>query len=112
KKANLGELGVDCVEVPSSASGVDLAAVLRILGSRDVVRLLVEGGPRLCGAFLDLGLVDRVAIFVAPSIVGDSEAPSFASGRGVDRIAEANRIKEVTWRRMGEDFLLEGDLGT
>ena len=63
--------------------------VLRELARRDVVRLLVEGGPTLHGALLDAGLVDYAAVFVAPRILGDAQALPLALGRARERMSEA-----------------------
>lgn len=87
---------------------VDLGAVLDHLGDRGINSLLVEGGGRLHGAFFDAGLVDRVAAFVAPVIVGGGEAPGPIGGCGVATMAEAWRLADVTLRRLGDDLLLEG----
>ena len=94
----------------ASGGGLDLGAVLDDLGRRDVVRLLCEGGPTLLGALLDAGHADRAAVFVAPRIVGDAEAPALAAGRGVTRIAEARGMVHPQIKRCGRDVLFEGEL--
>jgi diaminohydroxyphosphoribosylaminopyrimidine deaminase / 5-amino-6-(5-phosphoribosylamino)uracil reductase len=48
-----------------------LADELRGLGAEGVQSLLLEGGPTLATAFLEQDLVDRVLVFVAPTIAGD-----------------------------------------
>ncbi len=102
--------GVELVEVPRGDGGLDLEAVLRELGMREVEELLVEGGPRVHGALLDGGLVNRAAVFVAPRIVADAAAPPLAAGRGVDRMAEAFELAHLRVRRLGPDVLFEGDV--
>jgi diaminohydroxyphosphoribosylaminopyrimidine deaminase/5-amino-6-(5-phosphoribosylamino)uracil reductase len=103
--------GVELCPAPCGPDGLALRAVLEVLGKRDVVRLLVEGGPRIHGALLGAGLCDHASIFVAPRIVGDGEAPSLASGLRVDRIADAFRLGAPRVRRFGEDVLFDGPLG-
>lgn len=111
RRRRLGGAGAELVEVPVGADGhVQARAVMAELGRRDVVRLLVEGGAAVSGALLDAGLVDRVAVFLAPRIVGDAEAVPMLLGRGADRIAEAWRIRAPEVRRLGEDLLVRGDL--
>jgi diaminohydroxyphosphoribosylaminopyrimidine deaminase / 5-amino-6-(5-phosphoribosylamino)uracil reductase len=102
--------GVDLVEVPTRDGRVDLGAVLRELGRRGVLRLLVEGGPTLHGALLDAGLADRAAVFVAPRIVGAGSAPALALGAGADRMADAWSLVQLRVRRLGPDVLFEGAL--
>ncbi len=113
RAAELDEAGVSRIEVPSAeraegAEGLDLDAALRALGERDIVRLLVEGGPTLHGALFDAGLVDHVAAFVAPRVLGDARAPRFAGGRGVDQMRAAWRISPERIQRFGDDMLIEG----
>ncbi len=102
--------GVEVVHVPRGESGLSLPDVLRELGRRDIVRLLVEGGGRVHGAMLDGALVDRVAVFIAPVVLGDALAVGFAAGRGVDYMADALRLHRVRHRSLGEDILMTGDV--
>jgi diaminohydroxyphosphoribosylaminopyrimidine deaminase/5-amino-6-(5-phosphoribosylamino)uracil reductase len=107
--ADLRRAGAELIAVPRHARGVDLEAVLKVLGKRDVVRLLVEGGAHVHGTFLDLGLADRAAIFVAPRIVGDAGALSFAAGAGVDSIERAWRLVQTEVTNFGSDWLVTGN---
>jgi len=105
----LRRAGVELIPVSRHARGVDVAEVLDVLGSRDVVRLLVEGGAHVHGTFLDLELADRAAIFIAPRIVGDAGALSFAAGTGVESIEQAWRLARTELRTFGSDWLVTGD---
>lgn len=101
--------GVELIPVSRHARGVDLTEVLENLGERNVLRLLVEGGARVHGTFLDLGLADRAAIFIAPRIVGDADAISFAAGSGVESIERAWRLVRTNIQALGPDWLVSGD---
>ena len=46
---------------------------LRRLGGEGVQSLLIEGGPKLATAFLEHDLVDRLLVFVAPTIAGEGQ---------------------------------------
>jgi diaminohydroxyphosphoribosylaminopyrimidine deaminase/5-amino-6-(5-phosphoribosylamino)uracil reductase len=102
--------GVELIPVSRHSRGVDLGEVLMILGKRDVVRLLVEGGAHVHGTFLDLGLADRAAIFIAPRILGDAAAIPFAAGSGAESIERAWRVTHAQLRALGADWLITGDL--
>ncbi|MEM9070948.1 MAG: bifunctional diaminohydroxyphosphoribosylaminopyrimidine deaminase/5-amino-6-(5-phosphoribosylamino)uracil reductase RibD [Myxococcota bacterium] len=104
--AALESRGVELVRVDPH----DLKAALEWLGARDVVRLLVEGGPSLHGAFLDAGFADYASVFVAPRIIGDVDAKGFAAGRGVDRIATGWSISQPQIEVLGTDVLMHGPL--
>jgi diaminohydroxyphosphoribosylaminopyrimidine deaminase / 5-amino-6-(5-phosphoribosylamino)uracil reductase len=58
----------------------DPAAVLKVLAERDVVSVLLEGGPTLAGAFVAAGLVDRVVVYLAPALLGAGQAALGAAG--------------------------------
>ncbi len=110
-RAALERTGVELAQVALDCNGrIDLAQALRLLGGRDVVRLLVEGGPQVHGALLDAGLVDRAAIFVAPRIVGDPRALPLAIGGRVASIAQAARLVAPRIRVLEDDVLFEGEV--
>jgi diaminohydroxyphosphoribosylaminopyrimidine deaminase / 5-amino-6-(5-phosphoribosylamino)uracil reductase len=109
KRSALRERGVELCELPVDTRGrLRLRAVLRELGRRDVMRLLVEGGAHVHGAFLDAGLADRAVIAVAPRILADANGISLASGRKKRRMREAIALEGVRIRRLGPDVLFEG----
>ena len=91
---------------------VGLGAILADLSRRGVHRLLVEGGARLGREFLANGLVDELALTVAPFFVGAAAAPRFA-GPGVYphdparpmHLAEVRQLDDVVLLR----YLLGGD---
>ncbi len=68
----------------------------------------MEGGARVHGALLDAGLVDRVELFVAPRILADAAAPSFAAGRGKDAMRDAWELRDVQLRTRGPDVWWSG----
>ncbi len=110
RRRALESLGAEIVAVSRTARGVDMEEVLRALGERDVVRLLVEGGAHVHGTLLDLGLADRGAIFIAPRILGDATAPSFVAGAGAETLERAWRLVRTRMQALGTDWLLTGDL--
>lgn len=91
--------------LPSAPDGrVDLSALLAALAEREVVSVLLEGGPTLAGAFVAAGLVDRVVGYVAPALLGDG--PAALAGTGVTTIAEAVRMRLDDVTRVGDDVRL------
>jgi len=109
RRKDLQGPNAELIPVSRHARGVDLAEVLKLLGQRGLVRVLVEGGAHVHGAFLDLGLADRAAIFIAPRILGDATALSFAAGVGVESIESAWRLVRTGIQPLGSDWLVSGD---
>ena len=102
--------GADLVAVPETASGLDLGTVLRELGRRDIVRLMVEGGAKVHGNLLGAGHADAAAVFVAPRIMADDQAIPLARGGPVADLSAAFRLVAPRVQRFGDDVLFEGQL--
>jgi diaminohydroxyphosphoribosylaminopyrimidine deaminase/5-amino-6-(5-phosphoribosylamino)uracil reductase len=69
--AKLGAAGAQVLRVPpTSASGLDLQAVLRVLAEKGVTRLMVEGGSRVAVSFVTEGLVDEAWLLRGPDAIG------------------------------------------
>jgi diaminohydroxyphosphoribosylaminopyrimidine deaminase/5-amino-6-(5-phosphoribosylamino)uracil reductase len=91
--------------VPAGPDGrVDLAALLQALCEREVVSVLLEGGPTLAAAFLRAGLVDRVVGYVAPALLG--AGPAALGDAGIGTIADAVRLRLDDVTRVGDDVRL------
>lgn len=107
----LAERGGTVLPIPEVDGHLDLGALLDTLGAGvsdhgPVQSLLVEAGPGLATALMRQDLVDRLALFIAPKLVGDGR-PSFGY-LGVERMADAGTFAEVRWERVGEDILCRG----
>ena len=77
-----------------------LEAELRALASEGVQSILLEGGPTLAGAFLRAGLVDKLLLFVAPTLSGSGP-------RVTDQLDAPVALAHMTTRPVGEDVLVE-----
>ena len=102
--AALLDCGVEVIEVTPTAGGeVDLTAALAELGRRGLTRLLVEGGAHLSAALLREGLVDRIAWFRAPMVLGGDGVPAVV-GFGVERLAQAPAFQRLSVAELGNDI--------
>jgi diaminohydroxyphosphoribosylaminopyrimidine deaminase/5-amino-6-(5-phosphoribosylamino)uracil reductase len=75
--------------------GVDLDAVLALLGRENVLQALFEGGAAVLGALLAGGHAHRLVAYIAPTMLGTRGTPSLAV-EGPATIANAPR-----WRLVG-----------
>jgi diaminohydroxyphosphoribosylaminopyrimidine deaminase/5-amino-6-(5-phosphoribosylamino)uracil reductase len=87
---------------------VDVRDLARRLAEMGKLSVLCEGGATLAGSLIEAGLVDKLAVFVAPVLVGGQAARSAVGGLGVERIADALPVSDLTVSRLGDDVLLEG----
>ena len=74
---------------------------LRRLGAEGVQSLLLEGGPTLGTAFLEAGFVDKLLLFVAPSLSGSGQ-------RWAGDLGASLPVAGLEVERLGEDVLLTG----
>ena len=102
--------GADVVVFGSDGGRVPLGAVLADLGKRDVQGLLLEGGPVLAWSAVEEGRVDRMIVYLAPTLIGGVEAPSALGGYGFAPVAEALRLRIRSVDRVGEDLRVEADV--
>jgi len=109
RTATLTAAGATVISVPVRDDRIDLHAALAALAEREVRAVLVEGGGEVHGAFLDAALVDRVAFFVAPRLLGGRGATPAIGGAG-SPLKSAARIIGVEVTHLGEDLLIEGDI--
>ena len=112
QEKRLREAGAEVLELPLRAGLVDLEELLAELGRREITSVLVEGGGTLLGSFFDQGLVDKVVAFIAPVIIGGTEARLAVGGGGAQRIAQALRLSRVRVERVGDDVMITGYLPT
>jgi diaminohydroxyphosphoribosylaminopyrimidine deaminase/5-amino-6-(5-phosphoribosylamino)uracil reductase len=110
KKKKFVKAGAEVLELPASDGVVDIVALLKLLGKREIVTILVEGGGKLLGSLFDHHLVDKVLAFISPIIVGGNEAVS-VGGNGVDNMAKALRLSRVDIKNFGDDILVSGYVG-
>ncbi|NMI00048.1 bifunctional diaminohydroxyphosphoribosylaminopyrimidine deaminase/5-amino-6-(5-phosphoribosylamino)uracil reductase RibD [Pseudonocardia acidicola] len=87
----------------------DPDTVLAVLRERGVVDVLLEGGPRLAGAFLAAGRVDRVLAYLAPALLG--AGPAALADAGVGTIGDIRRLHVDTVCRVGTDVLIDARPG-
>ncbi|MCX7867498.1 MAG: bifunctional diaminohydroxyphosphoribosylaminopyrimidine deaminase/5-amino-6-(5-phosphoribosylamino)uracil reductase RibD [Limisphaera sp.] len=92
---------------PGGAPRLDVEWVLHRLGAAEVTHVLVEGGGEVQASFLMAGLAHRIAFFYAPRVLGGAAARRAVAGEGARSWAEILRLRNVRWRRVGGDLLLE-----
>jgi diaminohydroxyphosphoribosylaminopyrimidine deaminase/5-amino-6-(5-phosphoribosylamino)uracil reductase len=77
---------------------------------REVRSILVEGGGQVAASFLEAKLANRIAYFYSPKLIGGVDARTALEGLGVAEVARAPRVVNITHRKFGEDWLIEGDI--
>jgi len=113
RAAALRAAGAEVIQVPAARGPrgrhqVALEPMLRALAEREVLTVMLEGGPRLSGGLWREGLIQRVVAYVAPKVLGDPAAlPMMAAGE-VPLMAGATELLDVQVRRLGRDVMIAG----
>ncbi|WP_435018793.1 bifunctional diaminohydroxyphosphoribosylaminopyrimidine deaminase/5-amino-6-(5-phosphoribosylamino)uracil reductase RibD [Tundrisphaera sp. TA3] len=102
-------LGCEILRFPGEGP-VPIGPLLEIMGGRGLTNILVEGGGKVLGAFLDAGEVDAIDVFIAPKIEGGSHDFGPARGLGVAAMSDALAVEEREWSEIDGDLRLRGVL--
>ncbi len=111
RREALSGQGVQLIEVGAGQGGLDLAGALQALGSAGLTRVLVEGGAGLAGGLLQAGMVDRLAWFHAPAVLG-ADGLAAVAALGIGRLADMSRFQQVAAHSAGADWLTVLNCGT
>lgn len=99
---------VEAIAAPSGDDGIALGPVMRELARRGWSKVLIEGGAHLAGTALKAGVVDRVAFFIAPRIIG-AGLPAI-EGLDTATVRQSIKLGHLAARQLGGDWLLEGEV--
>jgi diaminohydroxyphosphoribosylaminopyrimidine deaminase/5-amino-6-(5-phosphoribosylamino)uracil reductase len=104
--APLREAGVEILELPPGPEGLAMQGILAALAQRGITRLLAEGGAGIAASLLREGLVDRLAWFHAPMVIGGDGIPA-SYPLPLPELAKAPKFRRVAVRTLGADMLTE-----
>ena len=91
---------------------VDLAALMKMLGEREISSVFVEGGGRVNFSFLRAGLVDKIHAFLAPKLIGGRDALTPVEGEGFADLADAVELEHIKTEILGRDLHLSAYVKT
>jgi diaminohydroxyphosphoribosylaminopyrimidine deaminase/5-amino-6-(5-phosphoribosylamino)uracil reductase len=100
------EAGVRCLAVAQDGAGVDPAAALQTLGAEGLTSVLAEGGASIAAALVRAGLVDRLAWFQAPAIMG-GDGLAAVQAMAIADLGHLPRFRRVAETSVGDDLLIE-----
>jgi len=87
---------------------IPIPQLLRKLYELNIISILVEGGGSVLGSFVDARLVDKIYAFHAPLLIGGEKAVSAIRGKGARSVAEAMRLGDVSFQKLGDNLLTIG----
>src|SRR5579862_4288651 len=86
--------GITVITLPHKNARINMQAAMKASGQRDITSVLAEGGGELLGSLFDARLVDKVALFYAPMVIGGRVAVTAVAGEGAATVKTAVRLKD------------------
>ncbi len=87
---------------------VDLRDLMKKLGRKGIMSVLIEGGPEVHASAIKSGIVDKVVLFVAPVLMTGRDSLCSIGGISPVRLGQAIQLEDVTSRFVGRDMMIEG----
>ena len=108
KQRYLEDKGAEIIITDKKDGKVHIRQLMEELYKKGIDSMLLEGGGTVAASFIEEGLIDKVAFFIAPVIIGGSTAPTPVMGSGVDFIKDGYKLKYQRVSTFGQDILVEG----
>ena len=100
--------GIEVIRLAQKKDGLDLHALLKILGKIGILSLLIEGGREIITSFIKQNLADQIIVVTAPLLIGEGiNAIGELQTKSIDR---ALKIKATNYRQLGPDMMITGEL--
>lgn len=100
------QAGIRLLPVPGTPNGVSIEQALKALGAAGLTRVLVEGGAAVAASLLQSNLVDRIAWFHAPALIGADGLPALQT-LGLTALTQMPRFQRTAFQTLGPDILTE-----
>jgi len=108
KVKSLEDKNAEVVICPLKNNKVDLNYLFEYLAKMGIDSILVEGGSTLNESILKEKLVDKVVTFIAPKIIGGSQAKTPVEGEGFKYIKDSVKLENIKTRYFDEDIMISG----
>ncbi len=108
KMNKLQKAGAEVLVVRGVQGRVDLRDLMKKLGKKDIMSVLIEGGSEINASALKAGVVDKVVMFIAPLLMTGTDSLCSIGGPSPAKLIEALKLLDVTVRFLGRDLAVEG----
>ncbi len=103
--------GAEVIVATGENEPARVRSALAQLGAQGITSVLLEGGPRLAGTFLDAEEIDELRLFLAPIVLGGRGARDPIEGQGREKVAEAVRsLGPLECESIDDDLLIRARL--
>lgn len=108
KIALIEETGAEVFVIEDRDGKVNLKELIKILGTKGIDSILIEGGGSLSWSALEEELVDKVQVYIGPKLIGGATANTPVGGKGIAQMSEAIELYDIKRKMFDEDIMIEG----
>lgn len=101
------DCGIELLQVEKKDNQVDIKNLLKKLRQKNIDSILVEGGGNINFSIIKENLFQKIYAFIAPKYIGGN-GKSPVEGIGIDDMNDAIKLKDINYKKIGEDILLRG----
>ncbi|MBQ3378356.1 MAG: bifunctional diaminohydroxyphosphoribosylaminopyrimidine deaminase/5-amino-6-(5-phosphoribosylamino)uracil reductase RibD [Clostridia bacterium] len=105
------DAGCEIIAAGEKNGYTDLKALMMRLGEKKIDSVMIEGGAELAGSAVKEGIINEVAAFIAPKMVGGRDAKTPVGGAGIERLSDALVLGRPEAELIGGDILIRWEVG-
>lgn len=104
---NIKSKGVKLIKLKLNNNRIDLNDWIVECEKLGIQSIFVEGGGEVIASMLKAEVVDKIAVAIAPIIIGGVSAKGFVAGDGIEHLSEAIQLEKPIIKWFDEDCILE-----
>ena len=109
KMKRLESHGTRLIKTKTIKGQVDVKKVMKAIIKMGYYNILLEGGSQINASMIREKLVDKVMLFTSPKILGN-DGVGVIGTLGINELDKVIHIKDVNYKKIGKDMLVEGYL--
>ncbi len=99
--------GIQTLKIKKNATGkMDLNDLLAQLWTKEIKSIFVEGGAQTFASFLENKLIQRLHLFLAPSLIGGAHGISWTEHFGHESLSERIELQNLSPIKIGRDLYM------
>jgi diaminohydroxyphosphoribosylaminopyrimidine deaminase/5-amino-6-(5-phosphoribosylamino)uracil reductase len=107
-RSQVAATGATVLDLEHDNAGLNFDQLFRVLGQRNVMSLIAEGGPTVLQPLFEDDHVDEVHAYVAPRLLGEAGIPLMPRAATFD----PSQLREVAIEQLAPDVLIRGYTGS
>ena len=109
-RKRLEDSGAEVFTLAGEDHAEQMNSLLDELGRRQLTNLLIEGGAEVLGTLFDMNAIDEVHAFIAPKLIGGTDAPTPLAGAGLLEMERALELQSPRVQPIDDDIYVQGRL--